>query len=219
MTDHVINETAGTNSVDQPPCTESGTTQRPGVTLARWVLGAVLTTAATAPRDPLFRQWGHVAESSTAAVKRDVELLRQVQNIFEQGASEIFYDGVYSTFSRRLVAMLAQHGRAGFQAISEYIFSGGGNPDVVSESLRWLSDFDDPATLPQQMAILQQTLKSESPKIRDGSILGFASLDDPATRPLLEQSARTESTPELQHLIQQVIEQLNSTDAADPAQR
>jgi hypothetical protein len=188
--------------------------------LAGLVLWAALTTAGpvgTAPIGPYFRRRDEIAaESSTADVERDPELLKQVEKIFEQGASEVFQDGMYSQFSRSLIAMLEQYGRTAFQAIAEYVFSGSGNADVISEALRWLADFDDSATLPQRWAILQRTLADRSPRIRDGAILGFAALDDPRARSLLLETEKSEPIPELRRLIRQVVDQLNAT-YADPS--
>jgi len=126
---------------------------------------------------------------------------------------------MYSHFSGSLFAVIAQRGRAAFRAIAEYLFSGSGNADVVSEALRWLADFDDPATLPQRWAILQRTLQDSSPRVRDGAILGFAALDDPRARSLLLQTQEVEPVPELRRLIKQVVDQLNATHAAPPPQR
>jgi hypothetical protein len=189
--------------------------------LAGLVLWAALTTTSptgTAPIESYFRRSDEIAaESSTADVERDPELVREVEKLFERGASEFFQDGMYSNFSRSLLTILTQHGRAAFRAITEYVFSGSGNADVVSEALRWLADFDDPATLPQRWAILQRTLRDRSPRIRDGAILGFASLDDPRARSLLLETQESEPIPELRRLIGQVIDQLNATDAPAPA--
>jgi len=194
----------------------------PGKLLACLVLWAALTTAGvagTAPSGIYLRRRDEIAaESSTADIERDPELLNRVKEIFEQGASEFFEDGMYSHFSHSLIAILT-HGRAALKAIAEYILSGNVNADVVSEALRWLSDFDDPATLPQRWAILQRALKDHSPRVRDGAILGFAAIDDPRARSLLLEAQNSEAVPELRRLIQQVIEQLNTTHAAIPPHR
>lgn len=233
MTRHLVQETSSTSekseqkieaTVDTSTLQErSALDSRPGMLLAGLVLWAALTTAGptgTAPIGTYLRRRDEiVAESSTADVKRDQELLKQVETIFEQGASEFFQDGMYSHFSRSLIVILTQYGRAAFQAITEYVFSGSGNTDVISEALRWLADFDDPATLPQRWAILQRTLKDHSPLVRDGAILGFAALDDPRARPLLLEIQKSEPIPELRRLIQQVVEQLNATNAATAPQR
>jgi len=233
MTSHFISETSGTSEESEKPNVAIAATsigpegaahgRRRGILLAGLVLWAALTSAgatATAPIENYFLRRDQArAESSTAEVPSDPELLKEIADVFEQGASEFFQDGMHSQFSRSLISILTQHGRAAFQAIGEYIFSGDGNPDVVSESLRWLSDFDDPATLPQRWAILERTLTDHSPRVRDGAILGFAALDDPRARPLLLETQSSEQIPELRRLIQQVVKQLDTTHATIPPQR
>ena len=150
--------------------------------------------------------------SDTTAVDSDQELYREVVELFEQvAASEVFHDGVHSTFSRALLALVAREGRAGLQAIAEFIFSRRANYDVVSEALRWLADVRNPDTLPQLWAILQRTLRSRSPRIRDGAILGFSALDDPQAQQLLTEARAVEQIAELRQLIDAVLEQLKSS--------
>lgn len=230
---YLIRETASTTSEEQRKqldiTASASTAPEPNVSpravrlFAGLVLVTMLTTASvagTAPVEAYFRRRDELfAESSTADVKPDREVLRQVDEIFRQGATEFFQDGMYSTFSRSLLALLREYGPAAFRAIAEYVFSGNANPDVVSEALRWLADFNDPATLSQRWAILEHTLRDESPRIRDGAILGFAALDDPRARSLLFESLKSEPIPELRRLIGQVIDQLNATDAAATPQR
>ncbi len=228
MSSHVIKETAATSNASElrtdqtvatgHPSEEGALALRPGVFLAGLVLWAALIAAGSAGTAPIERYARRrrdetTAESSTAEIERDPELLDEIRKLFEQGASEFFQDGMYSSFSRALLLILAQHGRAAFQAIAEYVFSGAANADVVSEALRWLADFNNPATLPQRWAILQRTLQDRSPRVRDGAVLGFAALDDPRARELLLETQKKEMIPELRRLIQQVIDQLNATDA------
>jgi hypothetical protein len=184
---------------------------RPGLFIAGLVLSAALTTGGTLVElaDPTRRRRVDVvAESSTVDTEIDGALLNEVCELFEQGAAEFFHDGMQSNFSRTLLRMLAMRGQAAFRAIAEYLFSGNAKPDVVSEGLRWLADFNDASTLTQRWAILQQTLKDRSPRVRDGAILGFAALDDPRARPLLVGARQLEQIAELRALIDQVVAQL-----------
>ena len=232
MTRHLISETASTSeerrqpldaAVSASPTLERRVGARAGKLLAGLVLVTMLTTAGatgTAPLNAYLRRRDEVlAESSTADFERDPEMLRQVDEIFRQGATEVFQDGMYTMFSRSLLAFLRQYGRAAFKAIAEYLFSAEPDADVVSEALRWLADFDDPATVSQRWAILERTLRDPSPRVRDGAISGFAILDDPRARSLLAETQKTEPIPELRRLIQQVIDQLNATDALPAPQR
>jgi hypothetical protein len=228
MTNRLIAETASTapeipaGPEEPPTASTSAQSEAPGtkagVVLAGLVLWAALTTTAlagTAPVEPYLRRRDDIwTESSTAEIERDPDLLNQMKTIFDQGASEFFQDGVDSHFSRSLLAILSRYGNAAFRAIADLVFSGAANPDVVSEALRWLGDFKDPATLPTRWAILLRTLRDSSPRVRDGAIIGFAALDDPRARSILLEAERAETIPELRRLIQQVLEQLNATDAA-----
>ena len=42
-----------------------------------------------------------------------------------------------------MLRLVAEHGRAAFKAIAEYLYSGDASPDVASEALRWLADIGD----------------------------------------------------------------------------
>jgi hypothetical protein len=229
MTVQFVEETVATN-LDAALEANDTSTARPltevpvsrmGALVASFVLATALASAGAAGTVQIASHTGRrrfeVAESGTAVVESDPELVDHVKELFEQGASEFFEDGVHSAFSRSLLLTLAEHGRAAFMAIAEYLFSADVKPDIVSEALRWLADFSDPATLVDRWSILQRTLRDRSPRVRDGAILGFAALDDPRARPLLLEARHVEQIAELQGLIEQVIEQLNATANAAPA--
>jgi HEAT repeats len=217
-------DTASTSSWETLPQPDSGTSTSPptdvvSVRLARpgrFVAGLVLSAMTTVGPQVAFsvadlsrrRRDDVTAESSTAPAEVDPTLVREIRELFEQGASEFFHDGLHSNFSRKLLKTLEQHGQAAFRAIGHYLFSGNPKPDVVSEALRWLADFNDASTLSQRWAILQRKLKDPSPRVRDGAILGFAALDDPRARPLLLEVRDMERIVELRKLIDQVIAQL-----------
>lgn len=225
MTVERFRDTASTSQQEAPPQTDEGAStgpptdalgvrlSRPGRFVAGVVLSAALTTGgplgAFSITDLNLRRRDDVtAESSTASTEVDPLLLKEIRALFEQGASEFFHDGVHSTFSRTLMKTLAQHGQAALRAVADYLFSGNAKPDVVSEALRWLADFNDASTLSQRWAILHRTLKDRSARVRDGAVLGFAALDDPRARPLLLEARNLEQIDELRALIDQVVAQL-----------
>ena len=225
MTVERFKETASTSLEEVPPQTDGRAStglpsdvvgvrlSRPGLFLAGIVLSAAMSTSgqpgAFSVADLSRRRRDDVtAESSTAGVEVDPRLFEEIRELFEQGGSEFFTDGMHGTFSRTLLKTLAQHGQAAFRAIADYLFSGNAKPDVVSETLRWLADFNDASTLTQRWAILQRTLKDRSPRVRDGAILGFAALDDSRARPLLLEARNLEQIAELRALIDQVVAQL-----------
>jgi hypothetical protein len=152
-----------------------------------------------------------LADSSTASVDIDPALLKEVTELFEQGAPEFFHDGMESRFSRGLLALIRRDGRRAMRAIREYLFSGDAKPSVTSEALRWIAGYRDPSTFFDRWAILQRMLKDRSPAVRDGAILGFATLDDPRARQLLVEARSVEAISELGQLIDQVLIQLERT--------
>lgn len=170
------------------------------------VSGAILPAAGTwRRRDEIY------AESATSESECDPELLTEVRDLFERGASEFFQDGMHSEFSRALLLLIGQQGRPAIRAIAEYASSRSPKADVMSEALRWIAEVKDPSTLLDRWYVLQRGIKSASPKVRDGAIVGFASLDDPRARTVLEEAKRSEQIAELRRLMEQVIDQLNAT--------
>ena len=180
--------------------------RRRGKVLAAMVLGAALASGMVAPfTDPYSRRRDNLrAESSTRAAEVDPVLLQEVKDLFEGGASEFFHDGMESHFSRKLLGLLRYRGQDALAAIAEYLSSDEGKPEVVSEALRQLGDFGGPETLPKRWSILSYGLKSHSPTVRDGAILGFASLGDPKALPLLLEAWNSEQVRELRQLIERV---------------
>ncbi len=184
---------------------------RPGLFIAGIVLSAALSSGGQTGNSislPPRRNDDVICESSTSAVEVGPVLLEEVRELFEQGGSEFFHDGMHSKFSQRLVRTLSQHGLNAFRAISQYLFSGNAKPDVVSEALRWLADFNDASSTALRWAILRRTLSDRSPRVRDGAILGFAALDDSRARSVLLEARNLEQISELRTLIDQVVAQL-----------
>lgn len=177
--------------------------------LAALVLGA-LSVGPIAPfTGPYVRRRDNLpAESSTRAVETDPVLLQEVQDLFEQGAMEVFYDGMESNFSRKLLILLGSRGLDALTAIADYLYLDQGNPEVVSEALRRVADFGGPETLSKRWSILRYGLKNRAPAVRDGAILGFASLDDPSAQAVLLNAGNSEQIRELKQLIEQVVARL-----------
>jgi len=185
--------------------------------IATLVLAAGLAAgAAPAPfTNPYaFRREASEPDSSTIAAYLtpvryvDPFLFLRVKNLFNEGAAEFFQDGMESGFSRSLLDLLQTRGASALAAISEYLSSRAAHPQVVSEALRWLADFGGTETLGKRWEILRQGLVSPSPVVRDGAILGFASLDDPRAKAVLQAARSVETVRALQQLLEQVIARL-----------
>lgn len=148
------------------------------------------------------------ADSSTIRLEVDQSLLQEVTQLFEEGASEIYHDGMYSKFSRGLLALLAQYGKLAVRAIAEYLLSEKAKPSVASEAARWLAEDRDVTTYLERWTILRKLLCNSSPVVRDGAILGFATLDDGRARDVLLKARQSEDVDDLRRLLDQVLNQL-----------
>jgi hypothetical protein len=215
-----------TAPIEQPLEDSAATAATPRIiriaTPGRFLAGVVLTTALAAVSpgvvaDPntllVSRRRYESTDAETEVELADPALVAEVGDLFERGADEFFEDGVQSQFSRALLRFIEEHGKGAFTAIARYLYSGDPNPDVVSESLRWLAEIDDPSSLPDRWTILQNMLRDHSPRIRDGAILGFATLDDPRAAPLLANARHLEQITQLRRLIADVLAQLDATAA------
>ena len=192
----------------------TGTSTSPGPFLARFVLSAVMATTGAEGYLPLgisrYRGGSHTIAHSSTVLNEEVDpaLTLEIRRLFDEGAREFFRDGMQSNFSRSLLRLLHEHGPEAVVAIAEYLFSGNAKPDVASEALRWMSDIDDKSTFLDRWRILRQSLRDQSPRVRDGAILAFANINDPRAMSILAEAKTIEPVAELRSLIDQVIVQL-----------
>jgi hypothetical protein len=205
-----------------PKAETSATSDSPALKIARQVVFAVaLSALSVSPQPNALPSWRRYeidtsAQSSPASV--DPALVEQMRQIFRRGASEFFEDGMDSNFAKELLLSVMEHGNAAIDAIAEYLFSSTANSDVGSEALRRIADVEDRRILASRWALLRRSLKHRSSRVRDGAILGFASLDDHSALDFLKGVEMEEQVPELRHLIRKVIEQLGATHGETAAQ-
>jgi hypothetical protein len=176
--------------------------------LAAGVAPAPFTTPYAFRREAFESDSSPIAAYLTPLPYVDPFLLLRVKNLFNEGAAEFFQDGMESGFSRSLLDLLQTRGANALAAISEYLSTRAAHPQVVAEALRWLADFGGTETLGKRWEILRQGLVNPSPIVRDGAILGFASLDDPRAKAVLQAARSVETVRALQQLLEQVIERL-----------
>jgi hypothetical protein len=206
-----------------PKTDTSATSNVPAaLALARQVLVAlVLSGVSISPQPIAPPSWrrGEIAISAESSLESaNPVLAEKMGQIFQRGASEFFADGMDSNFSRELLLAVMEYGTAAIDAIAEYLFSSTANSDVGSEALRRLADIDDRRIPASRWALLQRGLGHRSSRVRDGAILGFASLDDPRALELLRSAETEEPVPELRYVIQKVIKQLGATHGEAAAQ-
>lgn len=143
------------------------------------------------------------------------DAIGEAKNLFRGARGQRFENGMESPFSRDLVSLVKEHGDVAVKAIAEIVFSEEAHAEVIGEALHWLGDIDDPKSDSSRLDLLEKSLKSPSPSVRDGAALGIAFLDNPHAIPFLQDAIKQEKHPGLRQDLQQVLDQLEETLAAD----
>ena len=138
-------------------------------------------------------------------------LVEELRQIFFEAREEVFEDGMESNFSRKLSMLIEEHGDQAIEFSAEYLDSEEADEEVASELLRQLGHSEHMPTYSSRLNLLVCSLKNESSMVRDGAILGLASLDDPRVIPDVEEAVAREEDPELRDDMNDVLEQLRAT--------
>jgi len=155
----------------------------------------------TAPRQDL-------SEHSTALQETPAELSRKIAALFEAAKDEYFEDGMESEFSRELTALIAAYGNIAVHELAYLVLFEKVNAEVASEALRWLGNMPHGIPSHFRLWLLERSLLCSSAMVRDGAILGLASLDDPRAIPYIKWAIGREQCEELRKNMEQVLVQL-----------
>ncbi len=146
------------------------------------------------------------------------DLPSQLVQLCFAAKDERFEDGYESDFSRQLVELLRQHSDETLAWLTTAILSDQINPEVAAEALRWVGNVPYPFSRLERRRLLERCLlHSTSARIRDGALLGLASLDDPASVQTVKRAIAQETLPELRADLEQLLQQLEETQAAEQA--
>jgi HEAT repeat protein len=151
------------------------------------------------------------ALSSTTVQEIPEHILDQFQKLFDAGREEVFEDGIQTAFSKRLTYYIEGCGEVAIEALTQLIVGGQVNSEVASEALRWIGRMHHSASFFQRLLLLERCLNSSSSRVRDGAVLGLASIDEPSAIPYLERAIAKEQIEELRQDMIQVLEQLRAT--------
>jgi len=155
-------------------------------------------------------KWRVIPETQIDKNSKD-SILLDFRSLFAAGKEEVFRDGVETAFSRGLIARIEKFGNIAIIILTDLIVGEQVHPEVAGEALRWIGRIDNPPTYNDRRQLLEYSLSSPSPTIRDGALLGLASLDDPVSIPVLEKAVEQERIKELRQDMQQALKQLTET--------
>jgi hypothetical protein len=109
-----------------------------------------------------------------------------------------------------LVAFIEKYGRKAIEALTPIFINEKINPEIISEALRWIGRMEHPQTYANRRQLLEKCLFSSSPYIRDGALLGIASMNDRNSIHPLKLAIAKEKISELCDDMKQVLFQLES---------
>ncbi len=138
-------------------------------------------------------------------------LVRRLKTTFVEAVDEVFADGMESTFSRKLHAVVRTYGDVAISAINRLMQFERVNAEVAAEALRQIGSTVDPRSLRSRLTLLLYKLESPDPRIRDAASLGIAALDDPAAIGAIRRAIGRERSAVLRRNLQLVLDQLQAT--------
>jgi hypothetical protein len=149
------------------------------------------------------------AITSTESHKNEY-IYPQIEYIFGEAKNEYFEDGMESRFSRKLISLIRKYKQDAIEAITCLIVYEKVNPEVASEALRWIGRMEHPESYMFRRWLLERSITLSSPYVKEGALLGIASMDDKHAIKYLQKAIETESCNELKADMKQVLEQLES---------
>ncbi len=150
--------------------------------------------------------------ATTFDLDRAIEIQRHVEEAFVEAANEEFEEGAQSSFSRTLVSLIVTFGNDTLKAIEQLLDSPAVDPEVAGEALRQIGVVRHDDSKKYRRVILEQQLRSPSPRRRYAAALGLAAMDDPGAISALEETIVVEQDLRLRRYLSLVLEQLQDTD-------
>jgi len=153
-------------------------------------------------------QW---EESSSQWTRQRSRIFEEVGTLLASASQETFEYGMESDFSIALADMIRMFGESVVDALGWFIKRNRVDGEVAWEALRWLGRIGDPRTYTARRTMLAEFVMSDKLDVRDGALLGIASLDDPGLIPALEEAIGAEKITALRRTMGDVLAQLEAT--------
>ncbi len=147
---------------------------------------------------------------------RSSETEARIERLFATGAACDFEDGTPSPFSAGLLAAVREHSTSAMEVVAHLIVYAKVNRRVASEALRWLGQMKDAATLAYRRWLLETSLASVSPIVRDGAVLGLSYLEDVHCLPFLAQAAEREPIAHLRRDMTELLRYVERINQREP---
>lgn len=154
-------------------------------------------------------QWVRPSADASSAVDA-LDVYPEIAELFRVPEDEYFENGYQSDFGRALSRAIRRLGERAMDPVSHIITTQRARAHVIEEALRVLGRLQDEATKPYRRWLLERSLQSSNPYMRDAAGLGIADMDDPGSIPALRQAIAVESSHALRKDLTMVLRQLES---------
>ena len=162
------------------------------------------------PSQTAQEPWHTSSPNSTWEGLPDKKVMQQVKLLFESAREMTFEDGMESDFSHDLEKLVREHQRAALVEVVDQICFREGSDELKAEALRWLGRMPNRSTHNYRRWLLERCLLNPSARVRDGAVLGLASLGDPYSIPSLREAINRETCAELRNDMQQTLSELET---------
>jgi hypothetical protein len=152
----------------------------------------------------------NLTKTETKPHKHSISLESEATAIFWNAREEAFEDGMESNFSKHLHSFIKMHQEDALEVITCLVVYEKVDAEIASEALRQMGHFEEGKTYEYRRWLLERSLTLPSARIRDGAMLGLASMDDKHAIPYLQNAIALEQCSELKNDMKQVLDQLES---------
>lgn len=148
-----------------------------------------------------------VADSTKPPVVSD-DREREIEAIFDLAKGEEIADENESNFSRELVDCVEKFGNQALVVIAPLLIYEKISTPIIHEALYYLGKIENTESYVYRLWILERSLKSSSPTVRDGAALGLANLGDRKALQHLQDAIKIEKIPQLKSNMALVLDYL-----------
>lgn len=144
------------------------------------------------------------------AHKGGLELKETIFNILSTTPEQPLENGITNSAVKILEKIIEEKGVLSINIIGQYL-NNDIIPEIASETLQFLGSIEQPATYDLRLNLLKKYLSSQSVWLRDGSILGLASLADKNTIDDIKKAMDNEQITWLKAYMQRVLNRLETS--------
>lgn len=149
-------------------------------------------------------------QSSSGLMQRELTSYVEdmIDHLFDSARELYFEDGMETDFSQDLISLVKKYENLAMGEISYLINYDRVDEEVASEALRWLARIDDASTYGWRLWLLEKSLLSKSPVVRDSAALGLLSMCDAHAIHHIQNAIERETITELRHDLQGALREL-----------